>query len=126
MLILYPLLILASSIFFALPPFAPLDPTLLFFTYIIPLIPFSLVFDGVVSALRTRTGDEILRLIYGEGVKFGMGNKVYGYAPAPAPAREKEGEGGEGRKRKWMFERRYQMHSWPLGWMNTFGGRRLE
>jgi hypothetical protein len=34
------------------------SPGHLFFTYIIPIIPFVLVFDGYVSSLRTRTAEE--------------------------------------------------------------------
>ncbi|KAF3928583.1 hypothetical protein AA313_de0201830 [Arthrobotrys entomopaga] len=35
----------------------------LFFTYVIPILPFVMVFDGYMSALRTRTPQEILALI---------------------------------------------------------------
>ncbi|KAF3906855.1 hypothetical protein ABW21_db0203866 [Orbilia brochopaga] len=35
----------------------------LFFTYIIPILPFVMVFDGYMSALRTRTPQEILALV---------------------------------------------------------------
>ncbi|KAF3202711.1 hypothetical protein TWF679_010673 [Orbilia oligospora] len=35
----------------------------LFFTYIIPILPFVMVFDGYMSALRTRTPQEILDLL---------------------------------------------------------------
>ena len=31
----------------------------LVFTYLIPIVPFVLVFDGFVSSLRTRTGEEV-------------------------------------------------------------------
>ncbi|KAJ6255903.1 hypothetical protein Dda_9362 [Drechslerella dactyloides] len=48
-----------------LTPFHPPFWTLghLFFTYIIPILPFVLVFDGYMSALRTRTPQEILALV---------------------------------------------------------------
>ena len=39
------------------------SPGHLFFTYIIPIIPFVLVFDGYISSLRTRTSDEIQALM---------------------------------------------------------------
>jgi len=29
------------------------------FTYVVPIIPFVLVFDGLISSLRTRTPDEV-------------------------------------------------------------------
>ncbi|CAJ2505093.1 Uu.00g124870.m01.CDS01 [Anthostomella pinea] len=43
--------------------FAPLfywnSPQTLFFVYVMPIVPFVLVFDGLISSLRTRTADEI-------------------------------------------------------------------
>ncbi|KAI1866850.1 uncharacterized protein JN550_007397 [Neoarthrinium moseri] len=35
------------------------SPTRLFFVYLCPIIPFVLVFDGLISSLRTRTPDEV-------------------------------------------------------------------
>ena len=35
------------------------DPVHLIFTYLIPVVPFVVVFDGFVSSLRTRTGEEV-------------------------------------------------------------------
>ncbi|KAI1326612.1 hypothetical protein F5Y16DRAFT_421737 [Xylariaceae sp. FL0255] len=35
------------------------SPQILFFVYIVPVIPFVIVFDGLVSSLRTRTPEEI-------------------------------------------------------------------
>jgi hypothetical protein len=39
------------------------SPGHLFFTYIIPVIPFVLVFDGYVSSLRTRSAEEVQALM---------------------------------------------------------------
>lgn len=39
------------------------DPIHLLFTYLIPIIPFVFIFDGVVSCLRTRSHDEVLSLL---------------------------------------------------------------
>ncbi|PBP21903.1 hypothetical protein BUE80_DR007329 [Diplocarpon rosae] len=39
------------------------SPGHLFFTYIIPIIPFVLVFDGYVSSLRTRSAEEVQALM---------------------------------------------------------------
>ncbi|ORY57577.1 uncharacterized protein BCR38DRAFT_449536 [Pseudomassariella vexata] len=43
--------------------FAPIfywwSPSRLFFTYLMPIIPFVLVFDGIISCLRTRTAEEV-------------------------------------------------------------------
>ena len=35
------------------------SPTFLLFTYILPILPFVLMFDGFVSVLRTRTPNEV-------------------------------------------------------------------
>lgn len=51
---------------------------LLFWIYIVPIVPFVVVFDGWVSSLRTRWGDEVRDLILeagGEG-ELGEGWKV--------------------------------------------------
>ncbi|KAH6679304.1 hypothetical protein B0J14DRAFT_294651 [Halenospora varia] len=39
------------------------SPGHLFFTYIIPIIPFVLVFDGYISSLRTRSAEEVQALM---------------------------------------------------------------
>ncbi|KAK0628730.1 hypothetical protein B0T17DRAFT_486187 [Bombardia bombarda] len=39
------------------------SPAILFFTYVIPILPFVLVFDGWMSSLRTRTPDEVEALL---------------------------------------------------------------
>ncbi|KAI0966154.1 hypothetical protein F4678DRAFT_484387 [Xylaria arbuscula] len=35
------------------------SPQILFFVYIVPIVPFVLVFDGLISSLRTRTASEV-------------------------------------------------------------------
>lgn len=35
------------------------DPVHLIFTYLIPIVPFVVVFDGFISSIRTRTGEEV-------------------------------------------------------------------
>jgi len=39
------------------------SPGHLFFTYIIPILPFVIVFDGYISSLRTRSADEVQALM---------------------------------------------------------------
>ena len=39
------------------------SPSLLFFVYVVPIVPFVLVFDGLVSSVRTRTPDEVAALL---------------------------------------------------------------
>ncbi|CCU74389.1 unnamed protein product [Blumeria hordei] len=46
------------------------SPSHLLFTYIIPIIPFVVVFDGYISALRTRTPEEVETLLRGCGVSL--------------------------------------------------------
>lgn len=56
-LLIGPLLWLVAPVFFWR------DPGFLFFTYVVPVIPFVVVFDGLVSSLRTRTGEEVGRMV---------------------------------------------------------------
>ena len=53
-----------STIFFA-PLFAWKwkSPATLFFSWLVPILPFVLVFDGYISSLRTRTPDEFRHLL---------------------------------------------------------------
>ncbi|KAK0617034.1 hypothetical protein B0T14DRAFT_255949 [Immersiella caudata] len=48
------------------------SPATLFFTYVIPILPFVLVFDGWISALRTRTPEEVEALLRKCGVEGGQ------------------------------------------------------
>lgn len=73
------------------------SPGHLFFTYLVPVIPFVLVFDGYVSSLRTRNPRELLELM--EGVE------------------EVEG---------WKFRGGSELHTWPTGEMTWFIGVREE
>lgn len=43
-------------------------PQILFFVYVIPIVPFVLVFDGIISSVRTRTADEVEVLLRTCGV----------------------------------------------------------
>ncbi|KAH6681211.1 hypothetical protein F5X68DRAFT_234323 [Plectosphaerella plurivora] len=60
------------------------------FTYLIPILPFVLTFDGWVSALRTRTPDEVKQLIANCGA---------------------DSSG-------WEVKSGIQCHLWPVGYMN--------
>ena len=71
------------------------SPGHLFFTYIVPVVPFVLVFDGWVSSLRTRSPEEVLALM--EGMV--------------------EAEG-------WRFRSGSEVHTWPTGEMTWFIGVR--
>ena len=66
----------------------------LFWTYVVPVVPFVIVFDGLVSCLRTRRDGEVTELI-----KL-TGKSVDG----------------------WRFEKGSLMHTWPTGSMGYFIG----
>lgn len=70
----------------------------LFWTYVVPVIPFVVVFDGVVSCLRTRREGEVRALI------------------------ARTGRGVEG----WRFETGREVHTWPMGTMQYFIGIKEE
>lgn len=57
MALMGPLLLLITPFYFWR------DPVHLIFTYLIPIVPFVVVFDGFISSLRTRTGEEIKSMI---------------------------------------------------------------
>jgi hypothetical protein len=123
----------------------------LFFTFVVPLLPLTLVFDGCVSSLRTRTADEVLRLVCGanaslrrdgtfalrgpplaanNGVSDGGGGSERpggGGVAAAAAAAAAGGEGGgqitgEAEEEEWLFEAGSKALSWPLADMHYFIG----
>ena len=55
--LLWPLAMLLAPIYFWRKPLH------LFFTYLVPLVPFVWVFDGYISSLRTRTAEEVEELM---------------------------------------------------------------
>jgi hypothetical protein len=88
------------------------DPLQLFFTYIVPVLPAVVTFDGLVSCLRVRTFSEVMNLLKG----------------SDGEGEIEAGEDGEGRKLetarrgKWRFEAGSELHSWPCGNMNWIVG----
>ncbi|KAI0594178.1 hypothetical protein F4775DRAFT_458854 [Biscogniauxia sp. FL1348] len=68
------------------------SPERLFFIYVLPVIPFVLVFDGIISCLRTRTAREVEYLIQTCG------------------ASTADGETGE-----WSLHHGREMFLWPIG-----------
>ncbi|KAL9104333.1 MAG: hypothetical protein Q9163_000724 [Psora crenata] len=74
----------------------------LFWTYCVPLVPFVVVYDGIISCLRTRTEREVMMLI----------NKA---AEAEGP---RQGNLLDG----WRFETGGETHTWPGGKMQYFIG----
>ena len=70
----------------------------LFFTYVVPVVPFVVVYDGLVSCLRTRRENEVFALL------------------------RKAGAGIEGGLEGWRFEVSEQVHTWPVGMISYFIG----
>ena len=83
--LLWPLAMLCTPFYFYN------SPGHLFFTYLVPVVPFVWVFDGYISCLRTRQPVEILAL---------MRKRV--------PDHELE---------KWDFRSGAECHMWPFGWL---------
>lgn len=71
------------------------SPLALVFTYLVPILPFVLVFDGWMSCLRTRTPDEIEALLRTCGAK-----------------------GGDAEIAKWEVKSGSEMFMWPVGSVN--------
>ena len=71
---------------FAVTPFLrPFRWEYLFFTYVVPLFPLLVVFDGVVSALRIYSAEELKELVAGlrdPGYRWDIGRFPLGSAPA--------------------------------------------
>lgn len=76
----------------------------LFFTYIFPVIPFILTFDGLISAWRTRSFPHILHL-------------------ADQAAMRVDLEGADGDHVEWKWEYGRGRHTWPFGEMFWVVGR---
>jgi hypothetical protein len=87
-----PLLLLISPFYFWR------DPVHLIFTYLLPIVPLVVVLDGIVSSLRTRTGEEIKTMI-DQVIK----------------------ERGENQS-DWQFLWGKEWHTWPIGQMSWFTG----
>ncbi|KAL2133998.1 hypothetical protein VTI74DRAFT_1251 [Chaetomium olivicolor] len=71
------------------------EPLALFFTYLVPILPAVLVFDGWMSCLRTRTPDEVEALLRTCGV-----------------------DGGESEIAKWEIKSGSETFMWPVGNVN--------
>lgn len=78
-------MLITPLLVFALTPFIrPFLWRRLFWTYLIPVIPFVVLFDGVVSCLRTYTVDELHEMIQGvdaPGYKWEIGLERIGFLP---------------------------------------------
>lgn len=84
----------------------PHPPATLFFTYIIPIIPFILVFDGYISAYRSRSFSHIQYL-----------------AQCASTELTKQGKRPVGGQ-EWVWEQGEREHTWPGGKMYYVIGKR--
>ena len=82
----------------------------LFFTYVVPVVPAVLVFDGLISCLRTRQEGEVKEMV----------RRI-----VAAKERAEPGTGGEFLD-GWRFEAGGETHTWPGGSMQYFVGIRDE
>lgn len=92
----------------------------LIFTYLIPVIPFIMSFDGFISSLRTRKFEEVMKLV-DEG-KGGGGRPLEVSPIRRGPKLNWKTAEREG----WTFSGGKEMHTFPLGYMNYFVGRKIK
>ena len=64
------MVLMGVLMFFITPFYFWRSPGHLFFTYIIPIIPVVLVFDGIISSLRTRSPKEVQALMKKCGAEY--------------------------------------------------------
>jgi hypothetical protein len=84
--------LLGLLFFFLTPLYFWRAPSHLLFTYLVPVVPMVLVFDGYVSSLRTRSPAEIRRLM------------------------DTCGTDADG----WTVTSGQECHTYPIGYMNWF------
>jgi hypothetical protein len=97
------------------------DPVQLLLTYVLPIIPPVMSFDGMVSSLRTREFKEIMALV----------DDVLGSDHDAKVTLEREDEHGNmtliAERKGWVFEGGREMHTYPIGYMNwVIGYKRNE
>ncbi len=67
------------------PQIRPVRLSRLFWTYVLPVLPLAILFDGVVSCLRTYTPDELRELVVGldESYTWEIGSEPVARSPLP-------------------------------------------
>lgn len=86
---------------------------ILFFTYVMPILPAIHCFDGLVSCLRTRSFEETVRLI----------ESVQGVQTSDHALK---GSGIVVRSGDWVFTHSRQLHTWPIGYMDVIVGKKVR
>lgn len=102
-------------IFLMTPIWFGASPIQLLFTYIFPVVPFIMSFDGIISSLRTRTFGEVLQLI--DGIKGDCKTEEISKASLLDQV-------GKVDKLGWEFRGGREVHTWPLGYFNYIVGRK--
>lgn len=94
------------------------SPLQILLTYVIPILPFILSFDGLVSCLRTRTLEEVVKLA---GKAQGKGDATSIQVVEDSEGRiQKRVEMGN-----WEFVGGRQCHTWPLGYFNYIVAKKV-
>jgi hypothetical protein len=95
----------------------PLDVSMLLFSYVVPVVPVVIAWDGFVSALRVRTFEEVMGLIAEVRGKGSVGNirEVGDWEGAEVCSGQ---DGNEG----WVFRYGHTLHMWPCGYMSWVVG----
>ncbi|KAK8170921.1 hypothetical protein BKA80DRAFT_339011 [Phyllosticta citrichinensis] len=103
-------------IFLMTPIWFGASPMHLLFTYIFPVVPFIMAFDGIVSSLRTRTFGEIIQLIDGIQGDCEMDKEISKTSLLD--------QVGKVDRLGWEFRGGREVHTWPLGFFNYIVGKR--
>ena len=78
------MLFVPLAVWLITPRIRPLRLSRLLWTYLIPILPLAIFFDGVVSCLRTYTPGELKKLIEGlEGYEWQIGTETVPRSPIP-------------------------------------------
>ena len=95
-------------------------PSHLLFTYTVPILPLIMAFDGMVSALRTRTLEELVSLV--------IASRAERFDPATllqssrSRCFTRRGQLSRMRIKDWTFHGGRMMHTVPIGYFNWFVG----
>lgn len=92
----------------------PHDWVHLAFTYLTPVLPIIQCIDGFVSCLRTRTFEEIIRLVEDVQGRWHVSDHAL------------KGNSVVAKRGDWIFRSARVLHTWPLGHMNAVVGRKME
>ncbi|WP_395140681.1 class I SAM-dependent methyltransferase [Armatimonas sp.] len=79
------MLFVPLAVWIITPRIRPVRFSRLFFTYLIPILPFAVFFDGFVSCLRTYTPDELRELTAGldQSYTWEIGSEPVAHSPMP-------------------------------------------